>query len=48
MREGEGLDVNIPVTDTHAMSNVDPWKEGLRRSKRVAAVYGGLGLESFQ
>lgn len=38
----------IPATHTHAMSNVDPWKEGLRKSKRVAAVYGGLGLESFQ
>ncbi len=33
---------------TDAMSKVEPWKEGLRRTKSVAAVYGGRGFESFQ
>ncbi len=36
------------LVSTDAMSKVEPWKEGLRSTKSVAAVYGGRGFESFQ
>lgn len=36
------------MVNADVISKVEPWKEGLRSTKSVAAVYGGRGFESFQ